>query len=313
MTTMTTTTTTAIRDEILTDPALVFGEIYVMTNNKTKMEYVGQAASHRLNHGKYRPHGSRGRFTDHIGEALRNTRNKTGSLSLNNAIRDHGAEAFTFVVIRTCPVLELDQWEAHYINERGTLHPNGYNLREGGNRTKVVKHEVENNGVQVEPRDRGGRTAAHSDATKQLMSARLKNLHASGALTDKFSSKAKDQHSATRLAAFASVAHLIDADRDLSEYVKERRSKADGSLVFCHVSLGDKKTRFWPQGNHDITTDPSTDTTTDPRQEALDFLMKLKAIACDTTKLRETPESPELPLPVGESPGEEPGESRPQR
>lgn len=277
-------------DAILTDPADVVGEIYVMKNTKTGMEYVGQVVSHRLNHGKYRPHGSRWRFREHVGEAVRSMKNKVGCVYLNNAIREDGADAFALEVILYCPVEELDKWEAHHIAARGSLYPGGYNLRAGGRRTSVVPHDVRSNAPVTEPRPHGGRTEPHTTATKELMSRRLKELHATGALVGKFSSTAKEQHSVARLEAFADVAHLLESADDLGAFVKERRSKADGAVVFVYVELGGKKTRFWPgpRSREAAESDVMAD---DLRREALDFLTTLKA---STTTTRDKKREEEL-------------------
>ncbi len=260
-------------DAILTDPNDIVGEIYVMTNVKSNMAYVGQAVSHRLNHGKYRPHGSKWRFKEHIGEAVRNMKNKVGCVYLNNAIREDGADAFVLEVIHWCPVAELDKWEAHFIAARGTLYPNGYNLRAGGARAAIVKHDVQVNAPITEPRAHGGRTAPHREATKELTSRRLKELHATGALVEKYSNRAKAQHNACRQETFADVAHLLDAadcNDDLAKYIKKRKSKTDGSFVCIIVKLGGKITKFWPQRQG-----PS-DNVEGLWQEALDFLTELK-------------------------------------
>jgi hypothetical protein len=279
-------------DAILTDPMDVVGEIYVIRNTKTGMEYVGQAVSHRLNHGKYRPHGSQARFKQHISEAIKNVNNKVGCTYLNNAIRDDGEDAFVVEVIRYCPVGEMNGLEHHYITERRTLYPNGYNLR-GGYHTSPIHHTIKTNAPVNEPSSHGGRTQPHTEATKQLTSRRLKELHATGALVEMCSNRAKQQHNASRLEGFADVAHLLDSEADLTKYIKERKSKADGSLVFVYVDLGGKKTRFWPQRQappstadtaseeeaRDVVAKPtSIDTVHSLRKEALDFLTKLKAL-----------------------------------
>ena len=46
-------------DDILETKENISGEIYMMTNIITGKKYVGQTVSHRLNHGKYRPYGSK--------------------------------------------------------------------------------------------------------------------------------------------------------------------------------------------------------------------------------------------------------------
>ena len=61
-------------NEILHNNSQVVGQIYLIKNTITNKNYVGQTLSHRKNHNKYRPFGFIGRFKDHIGEAICNTK-----------------------------------------------------------------------------------------------------------------------------------------------------------------------------------------------------------------------------------------------
>jgi hypothetical protein len=70
----------------------VVGEIYKMTNTTNGKKYIGQTRSHRLNHGKYRPFGSSGRFNDHISEA--NSNKKHTSRYLNHALIKYGKDCY---------------------------------------------------------------------------------------------------------------------------------------------------------------------------------------------------------------------------
>ena len=58
---------------IIDNPDNVVGELYLITNDITKKQYVGQTLSHRKNHGRYRPFGYKGRFSDHLSEARTRT------------------------------------------------------------------------------------------------------------------------------------------------------------------------------------------------------------------------------------------------
>jgi group I intron endonuclease len=106
-------------------------EIYKITNNLTGKIYIGQAVSHILNHGRYRPYGCEGRFRCHISEAFSSKKNQ--SHFLNNAIRKYGKEYFVVELLEYCPVLMSDERELHYIRVFDSLYPNGYNLKLGGN------------------------------------------------------------------------------------------------------------------------------------------------------------------------------------
>ena len=90
-------------NDILTDKSKILGEIYIIRNVITNMNYIGQTVSHRKNHQKYRPFGYVGRFKDHVSEAICNTK-KNQCWYLNNAIRHYGKEAFAVELIHVCNV-----------------------------------------------------------------------------------------------------------------------------------------------------------------------------------------------------------------
>jgi hypothetical protein len=117
--------------QVLEDRTHIIGEIYKITNLANGKYYVGQAVSHRLNCGKYKPFGYSRRFKDHISEAINNTKKKQCSY-LNNAIRKYGVENFKVELITRCTYDELNDLEIKYIADVGTLFPNGYNLDKGG-------------------------------------------------------------------------------------------------------------------------------------------------------------------------------------
>jgi len=116
---------------ILTDKMKVYGLIYEMTNTSNNMKYVGQTVSHRKNKDRYRPFGIMGRFKDHINEAINNTK-KCQCSYLNNAIRKYGKDTFIVELIEICILSDLDEREQHFIKERNTIFPLGYNLTTGG-------------------------------------------------------------------------------------------------------------------------------------------------------------------------------------
>jgi len=124
---------TTIGDKILElyEKDKIYGEIYQITNNSNNKRYVGQAVSHRKNKGKYRLFGYIGRFNDHISEAVNNTKKKQCTY-LNNAIRKHGKDVFTVILLERCEINSLNDREEYHITKSGTLYPDGYNLTEGG-------------------------------------------------------------------------------------------------------------------------------------------------------------------------------------
>jgi group I intron endonuclease len=117
---------------ILDTPENRYCEIYKIINLLNGKIYVGQAVSHILNHKKYRPYGCKGRFKCHISEAFSNKKNQ--SYYLNNALRKYGINNFNVHLIEYCEVDKADEREIFYIKELNTLYPNGYNLKNGGNR-----------------------------------------------------------------------------------------------------------------------------------------------------------------------------------
>lgn len=58
-------------------------------------------------------------------------------LYLRRAFVKYGIDNFDFKVIFNCPDEELDRYEIQYMHIYNTLVPNGYNLREGGNSSKM--------------------------------------------------------------------------------------------------------------------------------------------------------------------------------
>lgn len=127
---------------IMDDNENMLCDIYVITNTITNKQYVGQANTHRLNHGKYRPFGYTRRLKDHVSEAMCNTKKKQCSF-LNNSIRKHGEENFKVELLERCLPVDANDLEAKYILDLGTLYPNGYNLSTGGGKgCSLLGHRV---------------------------------------------------------------------------------------------------------------------------------------------------------------------------
>ena len=127
-----------LSNEILDDSSKRYCEIYKLTNLTTNKYYIGQAVSHILNHKRYRPYGSDGRFRCHISEAY--SKKKCQSHYLNNAIKKYGANDFEINVLECCELNDSDTRETYYILLHNTLFPNGYNLKLGG---KQFSHTTE--------------------------------------------------------------------------------------------------------------------------------------------------------------------------
>jgi group I intron endonuclease len=116
--------------QILDNPDERYCEIYKIVNLTTNKIYVGQAVSHILNHGRYRPYGHMGRFKCHISEAFSSKKNQ--SHYLNNSIRKYGVDDFECELIEYCECNDADEREKYYINKYNSLYPYGYNLKNGG-------------------------------------------------------------------------------------------------------------------------------------------------------------------------------------
>jgi group I intron endonuclease len=132
------------------------GDIYILTSPSRK-QYVGQSVQF-LPSGK--KHGYMKRWKQHVYEAKVG---KEFSVCLNNAIRKYGEEQFKVELLCTCSIDEMNTWEQHYIRHFNTMHPNGYNLTEGGSNgrqseaTREKKRQSglgKNKGKQYPRRDR---------------------------------------------------------------------------------------------------------------------------------------------------------------
>lgn len=126
-------------DKKMDDNKNILTDIYIITNTITTKQYVGQANSHRLNCGVYKPFGYKKRFTDHTSEALCNTKKKQCSF-LNNSIRKYGTDKFIVELIERCLPENADSREEYWITEYKTLFPNGYNLTSGGRKCVSTEH-----------------------------------------------------------------------------------------------------------------------------------------------------------------------------
>lgn len=107
----------------------LFGEIYVVECTKTGLKYVGQAHKYMGQHMV--PWGSWKRWIGHCSDAF-NPKKKAYEYEMHKAIREHGREAFKVTKLCDCRIEDMDKLEQFYIKELNTLHPDGYNMTEGG-------------------------------------------------------------------------------------------------------------------------------------------------------------------------------------
>lgn len=94
-------------------------EVYCITNKVNGKLYVGVTTK-----------GYKNRFANHV----RYSRGSRGSCrALYNAMRKYGQDAFSVELIDTASSFEeMNQLERKHITQMGSLHPNGYNLTDGG-------------------------------------------------------------------------------------------------------------------------------------------------------------------------------------
>jgi GIY-YIG catalytic domain len=244
-------------DTILDDPTEVKGIIYCVEHIATGKKYVGQTRSHRLNHGRYRPFGAEGRFRSHISEAISNTKHKSGHL-LGIDIRQYGKDLFRVSTLEICDVDALDEMERKWITTLNTLHPDGYNLTDGGHiaYNKSSLPVIYNPTPLNEPRKRGG-CVSRSAETRIKMSIRTKESLESEEAREKRSQQTTLQHHLGKVARF----HGLTIDQmNLDQYIftKGRRT---------YVRVGDQEASF-----------TGKDTTQEENiKRAKEFLLSLKS------------------------------------
>jgi group I intron endonuclease len=97
---------------------MAYGVVYLVTNNVTGVEYVGQTV-----------HGIARRWSHHVAAAA----SSRYTSPLLRAINKYGKESFSIIILQECTSKdELDLTEQKFILERGTTSPRGYNLLLGG-------------------------------------------------------------------------------------------------------------------------------------------------------------------------------------
>ena len=108
---------------------------------------------------------------------------------IGNAIRKYGVENFNKILIENIPEEKLNEVEIEYIKKYNSLHPNGYNLTEGGdkpptcagNKWNLGRHFTEEHKRKISEANKGkvsGTFGKHfSEETKKKMSESGKGRH----------------------------------------------------------------------------------------------------------------------------------------
>ena len=261
-----------MEDNVLLDNSQVKGLIYIITNNETQKQYVGQTLTHRKNHEKYRPFGIEGRFQDHLSEAICNTKKKQCTY-LNNAIRHYGKDAFQVSLVYECSKEELDENEKKYIEEYKTLYPNGYNLTNGGKHTRCVIPKNHTIPIELNPTGKRGGCIMRSEKTRTKISTQLKKVLGTDDNRIRQMSVTKEQHEQQKFERFKNEKINLE---NLEKYIYVKHAKG---VPFVVVKVNDKKTSF--VGKYQ--------TLEQLREQAKEFLQKISQLYCDASKLTGNP------------------------
>ena len=151
------------------------GQIYLIRNKINNKCYIGQATCFTgTNNSRW---GSEGRWKSHVREALKDS--KDHCIALNNAIRKYGESSFDVLTLIKCATNELNLYEVEFIKLYNTIQPNGYNIKEGGSKSKnssetIIKMKDAHLGVRREKYDR--KHEEDKDLPKYIRAHRSKGI-----------------------------------------------------------------------------------------------------------------------------------------
>ena len=232
------------------DKYKIVGEIYKITNVLNGKSYIGQTRSHRLNHGKYRPFGSLGRFKDHISEANSNKKNQ--SRCLNNAILKHGKEAFICQLVQTCELNMLDELEKCYIAYYDSKFPKGYNLTDGGRGFVDISGNYIWNVNSSKPQIHK-KSHTKTDYTRALISKRLKSHYNDKSCCVEKMKLTQQQHLTTK---FERLKHIVFNDDNLDKYIRVIKNNTNNTEYVRIVVENKRITTF--VGKHETIDEIKT-------------------------------------------------------
>lgn len=100
------------------------GSIYQAKSKTTNKLYIGQAQDTKMKEDKEYKYGIAGRWSDHVSSAFRGA-----TTPLAKAILEYGADDFELTCLEAgVSDKRMDEREAHWIQTRNAVVPNGYNV-----------------------------------------------------------------------------------------------------------------------------------------------------------------------------------------
>ena len=178
------------------------GYIYMIQNKINGKKYIGQTIQKDI----------KDRWNSH-----KNLKHKTVGQILFNSYKKYGINNFSYKLICICFDEDTNEYEKEYIKKYNTLHPNGFNLLEGGNNRK------------------------HHDYTKNLLSEKMmgdKNPNFGKKLTPeqikRMSEKIKGKNNSSYGKKFTSE----EKQKRLDKYIEnpEIKDKISKSLKNYHLN-----------------------------------------------------------------------------
>lgn len=204
--------------EIIDDETDVFQHVYAITNTTNGKCYINHCASHKKNHGRYRPYGFESRYKEHCAN-VKNGTESTKSAHLYKDMREHGIDKFAVRLLCKCSEKEADDMETQYIKMFNALYPVGYNVA-----IKTPKVE--------KPVGKKGGSTSRSEETRKLISEKMKTHVSKPETLRIYTENAIKQHAAKKAEKFADVE--IDPTK-IDSYIKLRKCK-DGNYIIVSIA-----------------------------------------------------------------------------
>ena len=133
----------------------------------------------------------------------------------------YGKEVFIVSLLHECSLIEIDSAERKFIQEKGTLYPNGYNLTLGGKGARSIKTDNDVEALQPStPQKRGGCKDRTAETRSKISDAHKKLSEKSSVKLGRMKN-AQTQHTAQKYERFEGVKLDIT---NLDQYIHERRA-----------------------------------------------------------------------------------------